>query len=450
MTEVRIGVGAGYAGDRVPPAVDMARHGDVDYLVFECLAERTLMMAQLRLLAGGIGYDPLLTDRIAGVLPYTLGPDAPKRRRIVSNMGAADPRGAQQAALRVIREQGVEGVTVAAVEGDDVLDIVRRENAELIETGQRVGDLGGDAISANVYLGVDALLPALEQEADVVLVGRAADPSLFLAPLVFELGWPLDDWERLGAGTAAGHLLECAALSTGGYFADPGKKEISGISSIGFPIAEVDDRGAAVITKPPGTGGAVTVMTCREQMLYEIHDPASYLTPDVTADFSRATLEQVGEDRVVVGGIRGRSRPTTLKVVVGVRGGYIGEGEISYAGPGALGRARLAGEVVRARLVDRYGWSDEDIRTDIIGHDALMGEAGPQPAAEPREVRLRVAARAPTEAAAALVGGEVEPLYGRGPAGGGGVRSSVRAVMNAHTTFIEREAVHVRTNVERS
>lgn len=445
---LRIGTGAGYAGDRIPPAVEMAQKGDLDVLVFECLAERTLMNAQLRQLQGGQGFDPLLRARLDAVLPYTLGPERNRRCRILSNMGAADPIGAQLAAVEVARDHGLTGTRVAAVEGDDVLELLRELDAEVVETGARVSDLGDAVISANAYIGIDPLVAALADDADIVLAGRVADPSLYLAPLAAGFGWDHHDWDRLAAGTAVGHLLECAALSTGGYFADPGRKEVPGLAAVGFPIAEVEPTGEAVITKPEGTGGIVTVMTCREQMLYEIHDPGGYLTPDVTADFTATTLRQVGENRVAVAGATGRARPERLKVVVGIRGGHIGEGEISYAGPGALARAQLAAEVVKERLAVRYSWPVDDVQTEIIGYDALMGEARPWPTEEPREVRLRVAGRADNEQRAALIGGEVETLYGRGPAGGGGVRTHVRAVLNAHTAFVNRDTVDLRVRIQ--
>lgn len=448
MAQVRIGTGAGFAGDRVPPAVEMARKGDLDFLVFECLAERTLMLAHLRQMRGGKGYDPMLEERLDAVLPYTLGPLRTRQGRILSNMGAADPVGAQQAALKVARAHGLTGTRVAAIVGDDVLELLRELDAEIVETGARIRDLGERVISANAYIGADRMVEALDDGAHIVLAGRVSDPSLYLAPLAATFGWDATDWDHLAAGTAVGHMLECAALSTGGYFADPGRKEVPGLADVGFPIAEVDADGSAVITKPHETGGLVTVMTCKEQMLYEIHDPAAYLTPDVTADFQQIGLRQVGTDRVAITGARGTERPERLKVVVGLQGGFIGEGEISYGGPNALARARLAADVVRERLATRYGWGPDDVRCDIIGYDAIMGRAEPFPTEEPREVRLRVAGRAETEQRAAQIGEEVEPLYGRGPAGGGGVRTSVRSVLEAHTTFVDRAAVSTRVHIE--
>lgn len=448
MDQVRIGTGAGFAGDRVPPAVEMAKKGDLDFLVFECLAERTLMLAQLRRMRGGVGFDPMLEERLDAVLPHTLGPQRTRHCRILSNMGAADPLGAQQTALKVARKHGLRGARVAAIEGDDVLELLHELDAEVIESGARIRDLGEVVISANAYIGADRMIEALDDGADIILAGRVADPSLYLAPLAASFSWGAEDWDRLAAGTAVGHMLECAALSTGGFFADPGMKEVPGLADVGFPLAEVDESGSAIITKPRDTGGIVDEMTCKEQMLYEIHDPSAYLTPDVTANFQDVHLRQMGADRVALTGIRGTERPRSLKVVVGLQGGFIGEGEISYAGPNALGRARLAADVVRERLSTRYGWDPEEVRCDIIGYDALMGQAKPLPEGEPREVRLRVAARATSERRAAQIGEEVEPLYGRGPAGGGGVRTSVRAVLEAHTTFVDRDAVTTRVRIE--
>ena len=237
--------------------------------------------------------------------------------RIVTNAGAAHPEAGAARVRDVARSLGLRGLRIAAVTGDDVLDLARRENLALAETGGTVSDLGERVVSANAYIGAAPIVEALAGGADVVVTGRAADPSLFLAPLVHELGWPMDDWARLGQGTVVGHLLECAGQVTGGYFADPGFKDVAGLARLGFPIGEVDEDGSVVITKVEGSGGRVSEATCKEQLLYEIHDPSRYVTPDVVADFSGVTVAEVGPDRVRVEGGTGRERPDTLKVSVG-------------------------------------------------------------------------------------------------------------------------------------
>jgi len=269
-----------------------------------------------------------------------------------------------------------------------------------------------------------------------------ADPALFLAPLIHHFGWALDDWTRLGKGVLVGHLLECAAQITGGYFADPGYKDVPRMARLGFPLAEVSASGDAVITKVAGSGGCVTVATCTEQLLYEIENPARYLQPDVVADFSQVQLTQIGPDRVQVTGGNGSPRTDTLKVTLGYRDGFIGEGQISYAGPGAQARGQLALDLVRARLADA-GYNDHEGRYDLIGVNAIAGE--PITPAEPAEVRARVALRVPTQREAQHVAHEVEALYLNGPAGGGGATRSVREVIAAAAVLMPRCAVHTST-----
>lgn len=441
---LRLGTGAGFAGDRIPPAVDLAERGDLTHLVFECLAERTIALAQLaRHEDPAGGYGQHLQERMAAVLPACVR----QGTTIVSNLGAANPAAAGRETLAVAEELGIADLTVAVVTGDDVLDRIATSDAEVWETGQPVHQLADRLVSANAYLGVEALLPALDAGAQVVLGGRIADPSLFLAPIVHRFGWRLDDWDRLGAGTAVAHLLECGAQVTGGYFADPGYKDVSDLVDVGFPIAEVRADGSAVLTKTPDSGGEVSVRTCREQLLYEVGDPTSYLTPDVTADLSGVRLTEVGPDRVEVTGARGRVRPERLKVTLGVEQGFVGEGQISYAGPGAVDRARLAGELVRERLA-KLGFARDGLRIELIGVDATL-QGWILPAAEPtRDVRLRVAGRAGTRRDAARIGDEVEALYLNGPAGGGGAWREVRPVIAAYSTLIDRAALDVRTSLE--
>jgi len=443
---IRIGSGAGFSGDRIEPAVALAEHGRLDYLAFECLAERTIALAiRERLKNPTAGYDPLLDERLGAVLPAATR----NRVRIISNMGAANPIAAARRTADIVRERGLGPLKIAAVLGDDVLSLVRA-GGSLIETPTVVKSASSELISANAYLGCESIVRALEQGADVVLTGRVADPSLFLAPLVHELGWSLDDWSRLGRGTVVGHLLECAGQVTGGYFADPGYKEVPRLADLGFPIAEVATDASAVITKLDGSGGKVSVATCKEQLLYELHDPHRYITPDVVADFSTVRFTQVGPDRVAIEGGGGAARPETLKVSVGYQEGYAGEGQISYAGPGAVGRGRLALEIVAERL-RRLGEDIVDLRLELIGVDAVsLGRdtgsksavrVGARSVAEPSEVRARIAARTRTLDAAVKVGREVEALYTNGPAGGGGATQSVRPVIAIESALLKRAAV---------
>ena len=438
MKTLRIGSGAGYSGDRIEPAVELAEQGDLDYLVFECLAERTIALAQqARISDPASGYDPLLSERMRRVLPFVGARQGRRRLRVITNMGAANPLAAAVEVRRIAGELGLT-LKVVAVVGDDVLDVLRPE--QVLDNGQTLGSLGERLISANAYLGVDGILEALRADADVVITGRVADPSLFLAPQVFEFDWATDDWPRLGRGTLVGHLLECAGQVSGGYFADPGFKDVDDLARLGFPLAEINADGEAVITKVVGSGGRVSRATCTEQLIYEVHDPAAYLTPDVTADFSQVGFVDEGVDRVRAQGAGGRAPPAQLKVSVGYLDGWIGEGQMSYGGPGAVARAQLAREVVLKRL-ELMGVKMHDVRAELIGMDSLHG---PRSSVEPWEVRLRVAARCEARSDAVRVGNEVETLYTNGPSGGGGASKSVRQVVAVASLLLPRDAVNPR------
>ncbi|SEJ37413.1 acyclic terpene utilization AtuA family protein [Paraburkholderia diazotrophica] len=435
---IRIGAGAGYSGDRIEPAVELAEHGALDYLVFECLAERTIAIAQqARRRDPSQGFDPLLEVRMRAVLPVA----AKNRVRIISNMGAANPGAAARKTAQIARELGLCSLKIAAVTGDDVLDVVLRSPLRFEETGDDVSTYADRIVSANAYVGAAPIVAALAAGADVVLTGRVADPSLFTAPLVHEFGWKMDDWHTLGQATVVGHLLECAGQLTGGYFADPGFKDVPDLARLGFPIGEVDARGNVVIGKVPHAGGCVTEATCKEQLLYEIHDPACYYQPDVVADFTQVRVAQDAKDRVRVTGGRGTARTGTLKVSVAYIDGYIGEGQISYGGPGAVARARLALDIVRERLAIT-GVSTSELRFDLIGVNALYGDRLAASHDDPYEVRVRVTGRTSNASEAARIGNEVETLYTNGPAGGGGVTKAVREVLAVQSVLLPREQVN--------
>ena len=434
---LRIGSGAGYSGDRIEPALELAEHGALDYLVFECLAERTIALAQqVRQRDPAGGYDPLLTERMQTVLR----PCAERKVRIITNMGAANPQAAARETARVARELGLSGLRIAAGSGDDVTEALRHADLKLIEREGRVSDVAGAMISANAYLGAEPIVAALQGGADVVITGRVGDPAMFLAPLIHEFGWAMDDWERLGRGTLVGHLLECAGQITGGYYADPGYKDVPNLARLGFPLAEVTPDGDAVITKVTGSGGLVSVATCKEQILYEVHDPRRYIQPDVVADFSAVRLHQQGPDRVAVTGSTGTERTPTLKVSIGYHDSYIGEGQISYAGPGALARARLALQIVAERL-QLTGVAMTESRFDIIGADSVRRGPTVPVNAEPEEARIRVTGRTASMREAVRIGNEVETLYTNGPAGGGGAWKSAREILAVASTLIPREWV---------
>jgi hypothetical protein len=436
MRTVRIGSGAGYSGDRIEPAIELCTQGDIQYIGFECLAERTIALAQQEKMRNpAAGYDPLLEQRMTAVLEICKS----KGIKIITNMGAANPGTAAMKTAEIARGLGIGRLRIAAVTGDDVLDVCKGRDLPLLEIGGRVNDLGNRILSANAYLGAEPIAQALAAGADVVITGRVGDPAIFLAPLIREFGWAMDDWDRLGRGTLAGHLLECAGQITGGYFADPGYKDVAGLGRLGFPIGEVSEDGNVVVTKVPGSGGVITEATCKEQLLYEVHDPAHYVQPDVIADFSHVKIEEIGRDIVHVQGGRGAPRPATLKVSVGYIDSYIGEGQISYAGPGALERGRLALDIVRERL-SLTGVQTTETRFDIIGVDSLHGGTLAR-GREPYEVRIRVVGRTDSMAEAVRIGNEVETLYTNGPAGGGGALKSAREVIAVASVLLPRALV---------
>jgi hypothetical protein len=427
---IRIGCGAGFSGDRLEPAEILTEKGNLDYLVLECLAERTIALAQKRKqLNPELGYDTFLERRMRKLLP-TLSKN---KICIITNMGAANPLAAAQKVKDISLELGLN-IKVAAVFGDDVLSMLDFE-ALAMETNLPVKQ-SGEIISANAYLGMDGILKALENGSQIIITGRVADPSLFLAPMIHEFGWKHDDYDILGQGTVIGHLLECAGQITGGYFADKDKKSVPGLDILGHPIAEISNDGSAIISKVEGTGGLINLATVKEQLLYEVINPNQYITPDVEANFTTVKLEDLGQNQVLVKGGTGKSKPVNLKVSVGYKAFYLGEGEISYAGFGAEDRARLAGEIIEKRL----SYSFKEIRTDYIGisavHRTSFGHNN-----SPYEVRLRVAAKADTIEKAAIIGEEVEALYTNGPAGGGGVRKIQTEVIGVVSVLMERNKV---------
>jgi hypothetical protein len=439
---VRLGAGSGFSGDRIDPAEKLARHADLDYLIFECLGERTVAAGNARRLENpDEGYDPLLAARMRAVLPHTLASGT----TVITNAGAANPLAAAELVSGIASRSTDRQVRVAAITGDAVLEQVLRHDPVVWETGKRLSEHDEELVSANAYIGAEAVIPALELDADVVVTGRLADPSLYVAPLAHHFGWDLADHETIGAATAIGHLLECAGQLTGGYYADPVTKPVKGMADLGFPFADVLADGSATFGKLDGSGGILTERTCAEQLLYEVGDPTSYLTPDVTADFGNVSFTSVGPDRVAITGATGRPRPQQLKVTLGFRGGWLGEGQISYAGPRAYPRAQLAADIVTERLVEVHGFAEGAVSVEYIGAGAAFRGLDTDTAAH--EVRVRVAARARTRDEADLVGWEVESLYTNGPAGGGGARRSSTEVLAIRSCTLPRDLVSTRVHL---
>lgn len=432
MKSIKIGSGAGYSDDRLQPALDIIQHGEVDYIVFECLAERTIAIAQQRKMNNPKqGYDSLLEYRMEQVLPLCVK----NKVKIVTNMGAANPEAAAEMIKNIAQNQGLHNLKIAAVTGDDVFSrISYYQNETLLENKKQIKDLGSSIVSANAYIGAQGIVQALEAGADIVITGRAADPSLFLGPMMYEFGWSFEDTELLGKGTIGGHLMECGAQITGGYFADPGYKEVPELWNVGFPIMEVDEKGDYKITKLDDAGGLVSLATVKEQLLYEIHDPSNYLTPDVIADFTNIQVEEVESNVIRVFGGSGKPKTGLLKTSIGYKDGYIAEAEISYGGSGSVQRANLAKEIIQKRLAAQ-NIEPTEIRYDFIGLNSLYGNKILS-TQEADEVRLRIAARVGDDVMAKAVIREVESLYTNGPAGGGGIRSNIKEIVSIGSILI--------------
>lgn len=442
MKSIKIGSGAGYSDDRLEPALDIIRYGNVDYIVFECLAERTIAIAQQRKMKNPkAGYDSLLEYRMEQVLPLC----AEKKVKIVTNMGAANPQAAAEMVKQIAEKKGLHNLKIAAVTGDDVFsEIGRYQNETLLENDRSIKDLGSSIVSANAYIGAKGIVQALEAGADIVITGRAADPSLFLALMMYEFGWSFDDAELLGKGTIGGHLMECGAQITGGYFADPGYKDVPELWNVGFPIMEVDEKGDYQITKLKDAGGLVSLATVKEQLLYEIHDPANYLTPDVVADFTNVQVEEIADDSVKVFGGSGKPKTGLLKTSIGYKEGYIAEAEISYGGAGSVARAKLAKSIIEKRLAAQ-NIEPIEMRYDFIGLNSLYGNALSRTQEAP-EARLRVAARTDDERTAKAIVREVESLYTNGPAGGGGIRSNIKEIVSIGSILIPEEDTDINVS----
>lgn len=442
---VHIGCGAGFAGDRwdaaVPIVASLARREGPRYLIFETLAERTLALAQqARIENPDAGYSPYLERYVRPVMKDAKAAGV----RIVSNFGAANPLGGARKLLAMAREEGVSGLKVAVVAGDDLTLVMDEPEIRGHAPVEGLDMPEGKMVAANVYLGAQPIADALALGADIVVVGRCSDPALVLGPSLHEFGWSLDDLDRIASGTLAGHLLECGAQVTGGYFADPGFKDVPDFANVGFPIAEISADGGLVITKADATGGLVSHRTVKEQILYEVHDPSAYLTPDVTLDITGVSVREIGPDRVAVTGARGKPKPPTLKATLSFEGGWLGEGEITYAGPNARRRAELAIDVLRQRA--RGLGTNWPLRFDLIGtvstfdgDDGGLRESRDYPV--DGEYRVRMATRGPDKQMAQWIADEVLSLYCSGPAGGAGVRHRIAPQVTTASILVDRDRV---------
>jgi len=421
---IRIANGQGFWGDSLEAPVEQIRRGPIDYLTLDYLAEVTMSILQKqRTRDPQAGYARDFVDLIARVLP-----DLKDRRvRVIANAGGINPMGCRDAVLKAAARQNIS-MKVATVTGDDItdrLDQFLKRGIELtnMDTGEPLAAIRAQVERANVYFGAFPVAEALGLGADIVITGRVADAALTLAPMIHQFGWKETDWDKLSAGIVAGHAIECGAQVTGGN-CQVDWETIPDLADIGYPIVEAEPDGTFSITKHAGTGGRVTVASVKEQLLYEIGDPAQYITPDCIADFTTVHLDQNGEDRVRCSGIEGRPATNFYKVSISYTAGYKAMGSLVYTWPDAYKKARAADQILRQRL-GRLGLRFDEIRTEFLGANACHGipASEPSPEIEPLlpEVVLRVGVRSENRAAVERFTREIAPLVLSGPPGVSGL-----------------------------
>jgi hypothetical protein len=446
---LRIGNGCGFWGDNVDAPILLAQHGRLDYLTLEYLAELTMSILALQKQRDPeTGYARDFLDVLKRLTPLL---QEQPRLRIVTNAGGMNPQSCAAQARAILDAAGLDALKIGIVSGDDLLPELDRlldagQPLTNLDHGQPLKVIRDRIVSANAYLGAPPIVEALRGEARIVITGRVADASLTLAPLVHEFGWSCQDWDRLSAGTVAGHLIECGAQATGGLWCN--WQEAPDLANVGYPIVEVEPDGRFIITKPAGTGGAVNVETVAEQLLYEVGDPAAYLTPDVVADFTSVALKDQGSDRVEVTGARGRPATDTYKVSIAYRDGFAASGMLAIFGPDAAAKAQRCGEILLER-VRRAGFALEQTNIECLG----AGAVAPGVIAPPtdlKEVMLRVAVQDSRRAAVERFTKEFAPLVTSGPPGTTGYttgRPQVREVFAYWPALIAKSAVTPRVEL---
>lgn len=450
MKSIRIGNGQGFWGDNVDAPVELLRGGPIDYIGMDYLAEVTLsIMMRQKLKNPKLGYATDFIGFIRRVLPELLE----RNVRVITNAGGLNPRACRNRIFEVAKDLGVQGLRVGVVEGDDLLprlkDLIAAGHAlKNMENGEPMEKIVDQVMSANAYLGAWPVVEALSQGAHIVLCGRVTDTALALAPAIHEFGWGPEDWNRLAAGTIAGHIIECGAQCTGGNFSR--FWEVPDLWNVGYPVVEAREDGTFVVTKHEGTGGMVTVDTVAEQLVYEMGDPKGYITPDVTADFTSIRLRQDGKDRVEVSGIQGGPKTPFLKISGSYLAGYKASGQITLSGPRAVEKAKLAAEIVWKRL-ERAGvvFPEESRETEILGTGACLPGIFSSPDELP-EVVLRLGVRDTDSGRVERFGKEIAPLVTAGPpgvTGFAGGRPKPQEIVAYWPALLAREEVESRIEV---
>ena len=449
--KVRIASGQGFWGDMLDAPVRQVEGGPIDYLMLDYLAEVTMsIMQKQRARDPRAGYARDFVPLMREILPACVERDI----RVTANAGGVNPQGCAEAVREVARELGLGGkLRLGVVTGDDImgrLDEMLERGVALrnMDTGEPLAKVRDSIQSANAYLGAWPMVEALNQGARVVITGRATDTGLTLAPLIHEFGWAADDWDRLSAGTIAGHIIECGAQCSGGN-CQYEWQSVPDLTDVGFPIVEAAPDGTFVITKHDGTGGWVNVPSVKEQLLYEMGDPAAYITPDCVADFTTIRLADAGRDRVRVHGIKGRPATEFLKVSISYSAGYKAVGTLVYAWPDAYAKARAADRILRARL-ERLGLKFEHVLTEFVGVSATHGRLAGEPSPDIPEVQLRVGVRGPDKAAVERFTKEIAPLILTGPpavTGFAGGRPKVEEIVAYWPALIPKTEIQPRVEV---
>jgi len=410
---IRIASGQGFWGDLLTAPLTQVSKGDIDYLMLDYLAEVTMSIVQKQKLKNpALGYAKDLVQTCEDVLPYI----ASKGIKLITNGGGVNPEGARDAVFEVAKKLGITGLKIGVVLGDNILMhidglIAEGHTMNNMETGLPISEVKDQLLSANVYFGAKPIVEALQAGADIVITGRTTDTGLTLAPMIHEFGWSFDDWDKLAAGTVAGHINECGAQASGGNFLGDWES-LPDMANVGFPIIEAFPDGTFIVTKHEGTGGAVTRETVSEQLMYEIGDPSEYITPDCIADFTSINIEDLGNDRVKVYGITGKPATPFFKVSASYEDGYVAFSSLTYSAPDAYKKAKAGDAILRKRL-DQLGLRFDEIRTEFIGMNACHGPIAQ--AIEPNEVMMRIGVRGHDYASVERFGKEIAPLILTGP-----------------------------------
>jgi len=449
---VRVAAGQGFWGDWLEAPARQVQGGPIDYLMMDYLAEVTMsIMQKQKSRDPATGYARDFVPAMERILPDL----AAKGIRVTSNAGGVNPRACAEAVLETARRQGLAGrIRVGLITGDDILHrldelLARGHELRDLDTGRPLSDIRDRVRSANAYLGMAPVVEALRGGADIVITGRVTDTGLTLGPLAHELGWRADDWDRIAAGTIAGHIIECGAQASGGNLLRDWER-VRGLERVGFPLVEMGSDGTFVVTKHPGTGGVVNIASVTEQLVYEMGDPRSYITPDGIADFTTIRLRQRGKDRVQVSGIKGTPRTTMLKVSIAYFYGYKAVGTLVYAWPDAFAKAKAADRVLRARLRD-LGLEFEQVLTEFVGADATHGRLAGVPDPDAPEVQLRVGVRARDKAPVERFTREIAPLVLTGPpsvTGFAGGRPAVEEIVAYWPALVDRREIEPHVRVE--